>query len=57
MEDRDFIQRINDTMDPDEVVHALDLSTEELTELLYDTIVSSREKFEEMIYADGTVAL
>jgi hypothetical protein len=40
-----LIDKINERMNPEEVVDALGLSTEELTNLLYDVILGAQDKF------------
>ena len=40
-----MIELINERVDPDELIDLLGLSTEELTNLLYDVILVSQDKF------------
>lgn len=40
-----MIELINERVDPDELIDLLGLSTEELTNLLYDVILLSQDKF------------
>lgn len=40
-----LIELIHERVDPDELIDILGLTTEDLTNLLYDVILASRQKF------------
>lgn len=54
MTDDDFLRRVMDSFDSDEIVDRLGLSSEEIVDALSYDILNNKDKFEEVDDVDAT---